>query len=79
MPLKKRSKYNYVVLLHKYYVKKAYARLNITSFKCPTTTNISNNDDNGAIVLAIYTTNDTIRAIQNWKISKVANKYIEKY
>ena len=65
MPLKKRSKYNYVVLLHEYYVKKAYARLNITSSKCLATTNISDNDDDGAIVLAIYTINDAIRAIQN--------------
>ena len=79
MPLKKRSKYNYIVLLYKYYIEKTHARLNITPSKRSTTTNISDNDDNDTIVPAIYTTNDTIRAIQNWKISKVANKYIKKY
>ena len=63
VPLKKGSKYNYVVLLYEYYVEEAYTRLNITLSKCPTITNISDNDDNSTIVLAIYTTNDTIRAI----------------
>ena len=79
MPLKKRSKYNYIVLLHEYYVKKTYARLNITLSKRSTATNISDNDNNDTIVLAIYIINDTIRAIQNRKISKVANEYIKKY
>ena len=46
-------------------MKKTYTRLNITLFKRLAITNISNNDNNGAIVLAIYITNDTIRAIQN--------------
>ena len=61
--LKKGSKYNYVVLLYEYYMEKAYARLNITLSKRSTTTNISDNDDNGTIVLAVYIINDTIRAI----------------
>ena len=65
MPLKKRSKYNYVVLLHEYYIEKAYARLNTTLSKRLATINISDNDDDGAIVPAIYTINDTIRAMQN--------------
>ena len=60
-------------------MKKAHTRLNITLSKCPTITNISDNNDDGAIVLAVYITNNTIRAIQNWKISKVANEHIEKY
>ena len=46
-------------------MEKTYARLNITLSKRLAATNISDNDDNSTIVLAIYTTNDTIRAIQN--------------
>ena len=60
-------------------MKEAYAKLNTTLSKCSTATDISDNDNNDTIVLAIYTINDTIRAIQNWKISKVANEYIKKY
>ena len=65
MSLKKGSKYNYVVLLYEYYVKETYTRLNTTLSKCPATANISDNDNDDAIVLAIYTINDTIRAMQN--------------
>ena len=46
-------------------MKKAYTKLNTTLFKRPATANISNNNNNGTIVLAIYITNDAIRAIQN--------------
>ena len=60
-------------------MKKAYTRLNTTLFKRLATTNISDNNDDGAVVPAIYITNDAIRAIQNRKISKVANEHIEKY
>ena len=60
-------------------MKKAHTRLNITLSKRPTTTDISDNNDDGAIVLAVYITNDAIRAIQNRKISKVADEHIEKY
>ena len=60
-------------------MEKAHARLNITSSKCPAAANISDDDDDGVIVLAVYITNDAIRAIQDRKISKVANEHIEKY
>ena len=79
MPLKKGSKYNYVVLLHEYYIEEAYTRLNTTLSKRPAATDISDDDDNSAIVLAIYTINDAVRAMQDRKISKVADEYIEKY
>ena len=60
-------------------MEETHARLNTTPSKRPATANISDDDDNGAIVLAIYTTNDAIRAMQDQKISKVANEHIEKY
>ena len=79
VPPKKGSKYNYVVLLHEYYVEEAHAGLNTTPSKRPAATDISDDDDDGAIVPAVYTTNDAVRAMQDRKISKVADEHIEKY
>ena len=46
-------------------MEETYARLNITLSKRLTAANISDDDDNDTIVLAIYTINNAIRAIQN--------------
>ena len=60
-------------------MKEAHTRLNTTLSKRLAAANISDNDDDGTIVPAIYITNDAIRAIQDRKISKVADEHIEKY
>ena len=46
-------------------MEETHTRLNTTPSKCLAATNISDNNDDSAIVLAVYTINDAVRAIQS--------------